>query len=74
MREFFCMHCEAAVEAESSPVQGLGETDNLKEFYFCPLCGRELGNEPDADAVYESLRDDQAEELRDGETEETLLK
>lgn len=57
-KTFYCIKCEAEVEAEEQTYSIYGTTQEGKGF-FCPMCGGELGNTPDADAVYERIRDDE---------------
>lgn len=53
---FYCIRCKEVVES----------TNEEDEGYFCPLCGRSLPNEPDADAIYEQMRDDEMFAKEDG--------
>lgn len=56
-KEFYCSKCQENVVCELEEVvigdQVAGKT------YFCPTCGREFTNEPDPDAVYDQMRDDE---------------
>lgn len=59
-KEFFCIKCEDVVQCKF---------DEDDDGYFCPLCGCRLPNEPDPDAVYDQMRDDEMfkKEEQDGE-------
>jgi hypothetical protein len=59
MKEFYCAYCEDTVTCEEEYIQeGYGDkAGDCKTGYFCPLCGRQMGNEPDPDAEYDRWRE-----------------
>ena len=56
---FYCARCKEEVECDLEDYVVKGDIG--AEGYFCPLCGDELGNGPDADDIYDRMRDDMAE-------------